>query len=144
MAGKKGMKTRHAKLDSIRSNLWRAMRIYRMFTIPGLMMSTPGATEANVQKFLLSLGRHGFVTKVGKFRGGRVGEFQQYRLSKDRESFHGHVYPTVCEVCKQPISAKICDPSLKEKDKEKETKKEREEACHDDNRPDATAARKMF
>lgn len=136
MAGKRGMKTRAAVLDSIRSNVWRAMRIHKTFTIPDLQRATPGATEANIQKFLLGLRRHGIITKIGAFRSGRPGEFQQYHLAKNS----GPVYPTICDRCGQPLSAKICDPSLK-KEKEKETEKERKEDGADDHdRPDATAA----
>lgn len=136
MAGKHGMK-RTPKADSLRQNLWRSMRIMKTFTIPGLMTTVPGVTYKNTCKFLSRLHRHGVVTKIGGYVSGRAGDQQQYHLVKNS----GPVYPAMCEKCGQPLSAKICDPSLKEREKEKETKKEREEGVTDDHdRPDATAA----
>jgi hypothetical protein len=96
------------------------------------------------------LTRHGIVAKVPGYIGGKVGEFQKFQLINGSNI----VYPTTCEICGQPLSTKICDPSLKketnkekEKIKEKEKEKNREtegtfseEIIDDNDRPDATAA----
>ncbi len=135
MAGKRGM-NRSAKTDSLRQNLWRSMRILKTFTISGLVVTTPGVTYKNVAKYLLWLHRHGIVSKIGGYKSGRAGDQQQYVLVKNS----GPVYPTICDKCGQPLSVKICDPSLK-KETKKETEIERKEgATNDHDRPDASAA----
>lgn len=141
MAGKKGMYRKKPDVKAIRRMIWRSMRVMRTFTLSGLVVTVPGATYDNVLKFVSILRQHGILTKVGRYTGGRIGEQQQYHLVKN----FGPIYPTTCEKCGQPLSAKVCDPSLKEtkKEREKETKKEKEredEADHDNDRPDATAA----
>jgi hypothetical protein len=137
MAGKKGMYHKKPDAKAVRRMIWRSMRVMRTFTLAGLAVTVPGATYGNVRKFVHGMHRHGVVTKIGGYVSGRAGDQQQYHLVKNS----GPVYPTVCEKCGQPLSAKICDPSLKEREKEKETKKEREEVVTDDHdRPDATAA----
>lgn len=137
MAGKKGMYHKNPDAKAVRRMIWRSMRMMRTFTLSGLTVTVPGATYVNVRKFVHGMYRHGIVTKIGGYTGGRAGDQQQYHLVKNS----GPVYPTVCERCGQALSAKICDPSFKEREKEKETNKEKEEEIADDHeRPDATAA----
>jgi len=124
MAGKTGMKPRRVKPDSVRAALWRTMKIYLKFTIPGLISVTPGATEANVRIFLIRLVRHGYIAKKGNYN--RHGLPQEYVMHSNNEPYH-----TICKRCGQPFSAKECNPMLKNKKKEKEKETKRENAGGD-------------
>lgn len=115
MAGKKGMHHKRPE-QSLRRNIWRSIRIMRAFTIPGLMRTVPGASEHNIRSFLIRLNRHGVIAKNTAIRGGRPGEFQQFRLVKDV----GPEYPTVCPTCGRPLS-KQCEKPETETDTQTET-----------------------
>jgi hypothetical protein len=116
MSGKKGMYHQNPDSKTVRKMVWKSMRIMRNFTIPDLLRTAPGSTYGNVRKFLQGLTRHGIVTKIGTYTGGRIGDYQKFHLNKTRADVTGPKYPTVCELCGQPLTAKICDP---EKKKEK-------------------------
>lgn len=105
MAGKKGMHHKRPE-QGTRRNIWRSMRILRSFTKPDLMRTVPDATEHNISQFLARLVRHGVVARNARIRGGRAGEYQQYRLVQDV----GPEYPTICPACSLPLS-KQCKKS---------------------------------
>lgn len=130
MAGKKGMKM-PAKVNTLRQNIWRSIRIMKTFSIPGLMVTVPGLKYDNAQKFVRRLETHGYVSKVGGYRGGRPGDSQMYVLCKNTG-------PTV-PVLGVGRSEKFLKNPGKETKKETE-KEKKEEATDDHDRPDATAA----
>lgn len=95
----------------VRQQLWNSMRIMspKPFTVPGLLRTVEGVTYGNVQSYVSRLYRHGILTKVGKVRRGRCGEFQQYRLVEDTG----------------PIMPVLGIGRFKKKEKEKERETER-------------------
>ncbi|GEM_PF-5035829 len=126
MAGKRGMKM-PADVKSLRQNIWRSIRIMRTFTIPGLMTTVDGLKYDNAQKFVRRLEQHGYVSKIGGYKGGTVGDYQKYIICND-------IGPTV-----PVLGIGRSDKFLKQSGKE--TKKEREEKVDNDHdRPDGTAA----
>lgn len=130
MAGRRGMKM-PPKVNTLRQNMWRSIRIMRNFSIPGLITTVPGLKYDNAQKFVRRLEKHRYVSKVGGYKGGRPGDCQMYVLCRDI----GPVAP----VLGIGRSERFLKPSGKET--EKETNKEKEEGTADDHeRPDATAA----
>jgi hypothetical protein len=94
------------------------MRIMKTFTIRSVQVTVPGATYKNSSQFLLRLHRHGYITKIGGYKGGNAGDAQNYVLARGGSE---PVYPTICDLCGWPISTKICDRGeKKEREKEKE------------------------
>lgn len=122
MPGKKGARSPLPKANTVRRKLWQSMRILRRFTVADLLRTIPhdtkGLSHTNAGKFVQRLAAHGYLNKVGDFKGGRPGAFQQYQLVID----NGPEYPVVCFRCGQFITEKVCDAALKEtkKDKDKE------------------------
>lgn len=130
MAGKRGMKM-PPKINTLRQNIWRSIRIMRTFSISGLMTTVPGLKYDNAQKFVRRLVTHGYVSKLGGYKGGRPGDCQMYVLCRDS----GPEAPV--------LGIGRSEKFLKQqgKEREEETDKERkEEAADDHDRPDATAA----
>jgi hypothetical protein len=124
MPGKVGMK-RTSGSNVIRRHIWRSIRIMRRFSQPDILRTVPGATPANVKKYLSWLVKHGYVTKDSSFTGGRAGDFQRYCLNRNP----GPEHPTRCDLCGEPITSLKC---IKEKEKEREREKEKEtEVTHD-------------
>lgn len=84
MTGRRGMKPKRARTDTVRAALWTIMRVYRTFTIPQLIEVLieryPTMTYDNTQKFVRRLVNCGHVAKVGTYRGGRPGRCQAYQL----------------------------------------------------------------
>ncbi|WP_155890755.1 hypothetical protein [Desulfuromonas sp. TF] len=113
------MKHRKGRTKATRRKMWNSIRIIRRFTLPDICRTVEEAQYANVRKFVASLERHGYVAKDGRYRGGRPGDFQTYRLVIDA----GPEYPTVCGRCRQSL-ASPCKET--EKEKNKEAKKEEE------------------
>lgn len=124
MPGVEGMKHRKGRTKATRRKMWNSIRIIRRFTLPDICRTVEAAQYANVRKFVSSLERHGYVAKDGRYRGGRPGEYQTYRLVIDA----GPEYPTICSRCRQSL-ASACKESKKQKNKEtkKETETEEEE-----------------
>lgn len=117
MTGKPGMTHRRPRRTAVRRQIWQSIRILRRFTLPDLMRTIPeGVSYGNIRKFVKSLETHGVVMKIGNYRGGRPGSFQQYRLVIDV----GPEYPTTCKVCKQPIAEPVCQHEKSQEEKEKE------------------------
>jgi hypothetical protein len=60
------------------------MRIYERFTVVQLVETVmdrhPSVTYDNAQKFVRRLVEYGHVVKIGNYRGGRPGRFQEYRF----------------------------------------------------------------
>ncbi|WP_321367651.1 hypothetical protein [uncultured Desulfuromusa sp.] len=128
MSGITGMRHSRPRRKAKRNQIWQSIRILRRFTLPDLCRTIPGGVSyTNVRKFVSELNRHGIVKKVGRYVGGRTGEYQQYQLVIDS----GPTYPTQCPKCKQKLSAKHCE----------QPKENIEEKSDDDIRPAAAAAR---
>ncbi len=119
MPGVEGMKHRKGRTKATRRKMWNSIRIIRRFTLPDICRTVEAAQYANVRKFVSSLERHGYVAKDGRYRGGRPGEYQTYRLVIDA----GPEYPTVCGRCRQSL-ASACKETEKQKNKKTETKEE--------------------
>jgi len=137
MPGVPGARPPQPKPNTARIKLWNSIRILRRFTVPDLLRTIPsgtrGASYNNAGKFVASLATHGIITRVGTFSGGRPGTFQQYQLLVDS----GPNYPVTCGHCGQFITAKTCQKTDKETEKQTEIK----EQPDDDIRPPAAAAR---
>jgi hypothetical protein len=103
---------------------WISMRILKQWTIPGVVCTIEGATVNSISKFVASLERHGIVEKIPGYKKDRVGEHQQYRIYPKLAS--EPTYPQVCALCDQVISAKVCDPSVRERHKETDREGEKE------------------
>lgn len=84
MTGKRGMKPKRSRTDTVRAAIWDVMRVHRTFTIIQLMEALieryPAMTYENTQKFVRRLTRYGYLAKVGQYRGGRAGTGQRYHL----------------------------------------------------------------
>lgn len=104
MAGRKGQP--HTILKrTIRQQLWQTMRIKRRdFTMPDLMITVPGATGTNVEKFVRRLSVHGIIREMGHYVGGRPGEFKRFRLGIDT----GPTLPNECPNCGKRMTAAVC------------------------------------
>lgn len=98
------------------------MRIMRRFTIPDILRTAPGTTYKFVHQQLADLARHGIVARNTGYSGGRVGEFQVWRLVREL----GPEYPLVCDLCGEAVSFKACNP------KPKKTKREKQRQTHTD------------
>lgn len=104
MAGKKGQ-FHPITHRTIRQQLWQAIRIKRgEFTMPDLMITTPGATETNVKKFVKRLSVHGIIREIGHYVSGQPGHFKRFRLRMDT----GPIPPSTCPNCKKRMTAAIC------------------------------------
>jgi len=103
---------------------WRSMRILKQWSVPGIVCTIPGANFNTVAKFVASLERHAMVEKIAGHVRGRVGEHQLYRLYP--KIANDPTYPQVCGLCDQIISAKVCDPAVKERNKEEERQRGKE------------------
>lgn len=115
MPGIKGMKMT-PKPNAVRRQAWKSMRILGCFTIPDLMRTiSVEVNYENIQKYVRKLMKHGYIKKIGRYTGGRVGEYQGYQLVRNT----GPDYPVVCSRCQQLISFNSCTP----KETEKETTK---------------------
>lgn len=99
MSGKKGMVPTRPKAGCKRRNIWRSIRILRVFTVSDLCR-TASVEYDNARKFVRNLNRHTYVAKHGEHTRGRGGSFQSYRLVRDI----GPEYPTVCDLCGKPIT----------------------------------------
>lgn len=111
-------------IDPTHRSAWRSMRILREWSIPGIVRTIPGATVAGITRYVKALERHAIVEKLPGYKKGRVGDHQRYRIySKLSDQ---PLPPQVCHICGQLVTAKVCDPSLKETEKETETKRQRE------------------
>lgn len=112
-----------AKAPDHHRNAWRSMRILREWSIPGIVRTIPGATVAGVSRYVKSLERHSIVEKLPGHKKGRAGDHQRYRIySKLSDQ---PVPPQICHLCGQLVSAKVCDPSLKERQRETEAETKR-------------------
>jgi hypothetical protein len=104
MAGRKGQPHPIIK-RTIRQQLWQTMRIKRReFTMPDLMITVPGATGTNVNKFVLRLATHGIIREMGHYVGGRPGEFKRFRLGIDT----GPTLPNDCPNCGKRMTEADC------------------------------------
>ena len=107
------------KVNPMHRSAWRSMRILREWSIPGIARTIPGATVAGVTRYVKSLERHAMVEKLPGYKKGRVGDHQRYRIySKLADQ---PTPPQVCHLCGQLVCARVCDPSLKQKETERET-----------------------
>lgn len=126
MPGKKGARPPLPKLNTVRRKLWQSMRILRRFTVADLLRTLShledGVSHTNAGKFVQRLTAHGYLAKVGNFKGGRPGDFQQYQLVID----NGPEYPVTCQRCGQFVTEKTCVAAGEET--KKETEKERNAA----------------
>jgi hypothetical protein len=102
MAGKKGQ-PHQVRVRTDRQQMWQTMRIKagRGFTIPDLLVTVPGATLSNVQKFVIRLERHGIIKKTGPSGSGRPGVYQAYRLAHNT----GPLPPDICPICGRMMAA---------------------------------------
>jgi len=90
---------------TVRQMMWQTMRIKaRGFTIPDLLVTVPGATRDNAEKFIRRLAGHGLVRGVGLYVGGRSGEYKRYRLRNDT----GPRIPAACPYCKKRLTDAGC------------------------------------
>lgn len=120
----KAAKPKVPKANPMHRSAWRSMRILREWSIPGITRTIPGATVAGVSRYVKSLERHAMVEKLPGYKKGRVGDHQRYRIYS--KLVDQPTPPEVCHLCGQLVNAKVCDPSLKrtETEREKGTKKE--------------------
>lgn len=118
----KAAKAKTPNVNPIHRNAWRSMRILREWSIPAVVRTIPGATVAGVTRFVKALERHAMVEKLPGHKKGRVGDHQRYRIYAKLES--QPFPPQICHLCGQVIRAKVCDPSLQEKQAETHTKKD--------------------
>lgn len=103
--------------EMLRRCIWRGLGALKAAAIPELMGVIPGIGRDSVKKAVRSMEIHGYVAKNGKkTRWG-----MQYAHTYKKRLFPQ--LPPVCERCGEPFSAKICDPSLKEKKKQREREK---------------------
>jgi len=96
MCGKKGQ-PHPVRTRTCRQQMWQTMRIKagRGFTIPDLLVTVPGATLSNVQKFITRLKNHRIIRETGPSGSGRPGVYQAYRLAHNT----GPLPPDVCPTC---------------------------------------------
>lgn len=100
MPGIKGMSAAKPRAGNLRLKIWQSMRVMRRFTVPDLCR-TSGANLNNVQKFVRSLLRHGYIAKIGTYVSGRAGSYQSFRIAIDT----GPQYESRCRFCKQPLES---------------------------------------
>lgn len=107
MSGVKGMYRKTPDSRSLRGRIWRVMRRRVIFCIDDLVIPIEGANVSNTRKFIANLERHGIV-RMERWNGkeGQPGSFKIYRLIRNT----GPDQPTVCPVCKRPVTAKECTP----------------------------------
>jgi hypothetical protein len=74
---------RKANVKSHRQMMWQSMRILKIFTVPTILRTVPGATASNAHRFLMRLENAGIIGKIGNYTSGRAGEFQEYALLND-------------------------------------------------------------
>jgi hypothetical protein len=117
MPVKKGIERKRAR-GALRQLIWNSMRIHhRGFTIPDILMSTPGATEKNIKNILQLLTTHGLAVKCPGFVSGRAGVRQKWQLTEDKL----FAFPIICPNCGEGLTAGFCDPETK---KERQRKKQ--------------------
>jgi hypothetical protein len=124
MSSSNAAKPRKIRSNPICQKAWRSMRILKQWSIPAVVCTIEGATINGVAKFVASLERHGMVEKIPGYVKGRVGEYQLYRIYQKVADAPN--YPQICPICDQVISAKVCDPSIKERYKETEREGEKQ------------------
>jgi hypothetical protein len=104
------------KGNSMHQKAWRSMRILRQWSIPAVVSTIEGGTVCSVAKFVKALERHGMVEKLPGYKKGRAGDHQIYRIYQKLSD--QPVYPQICDLCGQLISAKICEPEKKETERQ--------------------------
>lgn len=114
-------KAKAVKINPTHRSAWRSMRILREWSIPGIVRTIPGATVAGISRYVKSLERHSIVEKLPGYKKGRAGDHQRYRIYAKLSD--QPLPPQFCHLCDQLVSAKVCDPSLKETHRETEPKK---------------------
>lgn len=101
MAGKPGQVQKKARRNTGRQKIWQSMRIMGTFCIPDLMR-TAETKQSNVNKFLLRLTAHGYVSIMAAYS---VGSRQVYRLARNT----GPDHPVSCDICGRPLQ-EPCGP----------------------------------
>ena len=112
------------KINPNHQKAWRSMRILREWSIPAVVCTIQGATVAGISKFVAALERHGMVEKLPGYKKGRAGDQQRYRIYPKLSG--QPMPPQVCHLCGQLISARVCAPSIKQRETETETQTEKE------------------
>lgn len=120
----KAAKPRIRKTDQDHQKAWRSMRILKHWSVPAVVCTIPGASLDTIGRFVASLVRHGLAEKVPGYVRGRVGDHQIYRLYP--KVANDPACPQICTLCDQVISAKVCDPAIKQTHKDEETQRDRE------------------